>query len=133
MGRAVHLERADDGAHSDRHRCGGDRPQLPGRTQRRSGPAPCGEAVGHGGERRAGKTRSSFRNEIAKARNKIWDETAQRGRLDDFPLKPERILEDVRRVVPPSSVLVTDVGWNKNGVAQRYRLPDEGVFLRLGA
>ncbi len=75
---------------------------------------------------------SSFRDEIAKARSKIWDETAVRGRLDDFPLKPERILEDVRKVVPPSTVLVTDVGWNKNGVAQRYRLPDDGVFLTPG-
>lgn len=78
------------------------------------------------------KARSSFRNEIANARKKIWDETAQRGRLDDFPLKPERILEDVRKVIPPSSVLVTDVGWNKNGVAQRYLLPDAGVFLTPG-
>lgn len=78
------------------------------------------------------RARSSFRDDIARARNKIWDETAQRGRLDDFPLKPERILEDVRKVVPASTVLVTDVGWNKNGVAQRYRLPDEGVFLTPG-
>jgi acetolactate synthase-1/2/3 large subunit len=78
------------------------------------------------------KKPSGFREEIAKARSKIWDETAQRGRLDDFPLKPERILEDVRKVLPPSSVLVTDVGWNKNGVAQRYLLPDDGVFLTPG-
>ncbi|TME89489.1 MAG: thiamine pyrophosphate-binding protein [Chloroflexi bacterium] len=75
---------------------------------------------------------AGLRKRIASARSTIWDETAERGRLDDFPLKPERILEDVRRTVPANSVLVTDVGWNKNGVAQRYRLPDEGVFLTPG-
>ena len=75
---------------------------------------------------------AGLRDEIMTARSAIWDETAERGRLDDFPLKPERILEDVRRTVPANSVLVTDVGWNKNGVAQRYRLPDDGVFLTPG-
>ena len=75
---------------------------------------------------------ADLRAEIAEARELIWNETAARGRLDDFPLKPERIIEDVRRTVPANSVLVTDVGWNKNGVAQRYRLPDDGVFLTPG-
>ena len=78
------------------------------------------------------RERAGLRDEIAKARRTIWDETTERGRLDDFPLKPERILEDVRRTAPANSVFVTDVGWNKNGVAQRYRLPDEGIFLTPG-
>ena len=69
---------------------------------------------------------------IARARDEIWAQTAQRGRLDDFPLKPERILEDLRRTVPSNTVFVTDVGWNKNGVAQRYLLPPDGVFLTPG-
>lgn len=80
----------------------------------------------------APRENAGVRDEIAAARSAIWTETAERGRLDDFPLKPERILEDVRRTVPANSVLVTDVGWNKNGVAQRYRLPAEGVFLTPG-
>ena len=73
-----------------------------------------------------------FREKIAQARETIWKETAERGRSSDFPLKPERILEDLRRTIPAKSVLVTDVGWNKNGVAQRYLLPDDGVFLTPG-
>lgn len=75
---------------------------------------------------------SDLRQKIAHAREAIWAETASRGGLDDFPLKPERILEDLRRTVPDNTVLVTDVGWNKNGVAQRYRLPSDGVFLTPG-
>src|SRR5207247_3593793 len=42
------------------------------------------------------RANASLRDEIGKARSTIWDETAERGRLDAFPLKPERILEDVR-------------------------------------
>lgn len=69
---------------------------------------------------------------IARARQTIWSETAERGALDDFPLKPERILEDVRRNLPANTIFCTDVGWNKNGVAQRYLLPDDGIFITPG-
>ena len=40
-----------------------------------------------------------------------------------FPLRPQRILADLRDALPADAVLVTDVGWNKNGVAQCYELP----------
>ena len=70
--------------------------------------------------------------EIARARQQTWAETAERGSLNDFPLKPERILEDVRKNLPADTIFVTDVGWNKNGIAQRYRLPDTGTFLTPG-
>jgi acetolactate synthase-1/2/3 large subunit len=66
------------------------------------------------------------------ARERVWAETAERGRSGEFPVKPERILEDVRAALPSDAVLVTDVGWNKNGVAQRYRLPADGLFLTPG-
>lgn len=55
----------------------------------------------------------------------------------DVPLLPERILADVRRVFP-DGILVTDVGWNKNGVAQQYPIdsPDSlhtpGGFSTMG-
>jgi len=69
---------------------------------------------------------------VRAARDEVWARMAARGGSLDFPLKPERILEDVRAVVPADTVLVTDVGWNKNGVAQSYRLPAEGLFLTPG-
>ena len=49
-----------------------------------------------------------------------------------FPLRPERILADLRAALPADAVLVTDVGWNKNGVAQCYPLPAEGRFITPG-
>ena len=50
---------------------------------------------------------------------------------DETPLLPERILADVRRAVP-DAILVTDVGWNKNGVAQQYPVDDPESFLTPG-
>jgi acetolactate synthase-1/2/3 large subunit len=49
----------------------------------------------------------------------------------EFPLLPERILADVRRAVP-RAILVTDVGWNKNGVAQQYPVDDPASFHTPG-
>ncbi len=50
---------------------------------------------------------------------------------DAFPLLPERILADVRRAMP-NAILVTDVGWNKNGVAQQYPVDTPDSFLTPG-
>ncbi|MBG0770941.1 MAG: thiamine pyrophosphate-binding protein, partial [Anaerolineaceae bacterium] len=37
-----------------------------------------------------------------------------------FPLTPQRILWEVKQVLPEDALIFTDVGWNKNGVAQQY-------------
>ena len=50
---------------------------------------------------------------------------------DEIPLLPERILADVRKAVP-NAILVTDVGWNKNGVAQQYPVDTPDSFLTPG-
>lgn len=50
---------------------------------------------------------------------------------DQFPLLPERILADVRRAAP-NAILVTDVGWNKNGVGQQYPVDGPDSFLTPG-
>jgi acetolactate synthase-1/2/3 large subunit len=50
---------------------------------------------------------------------------------DDFPMLPERILSDLRRAAP-NAILVTDVGWNKNGVAQQYPVDTCDSFLTPG-
>jgi acetolactate synthase-1/2/3 large subunit len=70
--------------------------------------------------------------QIGKARHELFAASAARGESDNFPLRPERILADVRKALPPDAVLVTDVGWNKNGVAQCYPLPAAGRFITPG-
>jgi len=50
---------------------------------------------------------------------------------DEVPLLPERILADVR-AASPDAILVTDVGWNKNGVGQQYPVDTPESFLTPG-
>lgn len=57
--------------------------------------------------------------------------SAANGASDEFPLLPERILSDVHRAAP-NAILVTDVGWNKNGVAQQYPVESPQAFLTPG-
>ncbi|MDQ1040721.1 acetolactate synthase-1/2/3 large subunit [Streptomyces sp. V3I8] len=77
-------------------------------------------------------TRPGLRETVAAARRAVFDAAREAGRSDDFPLRPQRILADLRDALPDDAVLVTDVGWNKNGVAQCYELPDQGGFITPG-
>ncbi|SEG87998.1 acetolactate synthase-1/2/3 large subunit [Nonomuraea solani] len=76
--------------------------------------------------------RPELRESIRAARTALFEESGERGRSDAFPLRPERILADLRDALPAGATLVTDVGWNKNGVAQCYELPPEGRFITPG-
>ncbi|HEX5916576.1 MAG TPA: thiamine pyrophosphate-binding protein [Nocardioides sp.] len=76
--------------------------------------------------------RSDLRDRIGETRRALFADTEERGVDQAFPLKPERILKDVRDNLPADAVLVTDVGWNKNGVAQRYPMSDRGRFITPG-
>jgi acetolactate synthase I/II/III large subunit len=80
----------------------------------------------------AATARPGLRETITTARSELFAASQERGRSTNFPLRPERILEDLRTTLPADAVLVTDVGWNKNGVAQCYALPDEGRFITPG-
>jgi acetolactate synthase-1/2/3 large subunit len=83
-------------------------------------------------QRPEGIDRPGLRERIRTTRSALFAASADRGRSDQFPLRPERILADVRANLPENAVLVTDVGWNKNGVAQCYPLPATGRFITPG-
>ncbi|MBL0290784.1 MAG: thiamine pyrophosphate-binding protein [Betaproteobacteria bacterium] len=51
---------------------------------------------------------------------------------DNWPMRPERILADLRAVLPRDSILCTDVGWNKNGMAQQYPVYTPGSVFTPG-
>ena len=51
---------------------------------------------------------------------------------DAWPMRPERILADLRAVLPRDAILCTDVGWNKNGVAQQYPIYTPGSVFTPG-
>jgi acetolactate synthase I/II/III large subunit len=77
-------------------------------------------------------SRPALRDHIRAVRTAVFAATTNAGRSEAFPLRPERILTDLREALPADAVLVTDVGWNKNGVAQCYELPAEGRFIAPG-
>jgi acetolactate synthase I/II/III large subunit len=76
--------------------------------------------------------RLGLRERITATRTRLFEDSRERGASDAFPLRPERILRDLRDGLPEDAILVTDVGWNKNGVAQCYDLPDAGRFITPG-
>ena len=51
---------------------------------------------------------------------------------DAYPMMPERILADLRAVMPRDAILTSDVGWNKNGVAQQFDIFTPGSILIPG-
>ncbi|MGW0940842.1 thiamine pyrophosphate-binding protein, partial [Streptomyces sp. NPDC002666] len=76
--------------------------------------------------------RPGLRETIAAGRAELFSTAEENGAGDHFPLRPQRILADLRANLPADAILVTDVGWNKNGVAQSYDLPPEGRFITPG-
>lgn len=51
---------------------------------------------------------------------------------DMFPMAPQRILADLRKALPRDSYICTDVGWNKNGLAQQYPVYEPGTIFTPG-
>jgi acetolactate synthase-1/2/3 large subunit len=51
---------------------------------------------------------------------------------DAYPMRPERILADVREVLPKDAIITTDVGWNKNGVGQQFPVYTPGTVFTPG-
>lgn len=49
-----------------------------------------------------------------------------------FPMQPQRILAEVRDVLPADAFITTDVGWNKNGVGQQFDILTPGTILTPG-
>ncbi|MFB4262238.1 thiamine pyrophosphate-binding protein [Nonomuraea sp. GTA35] len=90
------------------------------------------EAIADAAAAHPARDRTELRKQILEARTELFAASRERGRSEDFPLRPERILKDLRDALPPDTILVTDVGWNKNGVAQCYELPAGGRFVTPG-
>ena len=78
---------------------------------------------------RAHRDRGRIRDEIRRGRRAFAEEWAHQWTSDQFPLRPERILSELRKAVPPDGFVVTDVGWNKNGVAQQFSITVPGTFI----
>jgi len=75
------------------------------------------------------RDRGRLRDEIARGRKAFAANWDHQWNSDQFPLRPERILAELRKAVPEDGFIVTDVGWNKNGVGQQFPITVPGTFI----
>ena len=75
------------------------------------------------------RDRGRLREEIAHGRADFSSSWATERNSDQFPMRPERILSELRKALPADGFVVTDVGWNKNGVAQQFPITVSGTFV----
>jgi acetolactate synthase-1/2/3 large subunit len=87
------------------------------------------EALSAAARGRSGRKREGLRQEIAEARRAFAANWRDQWESDQFPLRPERILSELRKAVPEDGFIVTDVGWNKNGVGQQFPITVPGTFI----
>lgn len=57
---------------------------------------------------------------LVKEKQAWWEALRNVPGLDNKPIHPGRILAEVRAALPEDGIVVTDVGWNKNGLAQQF-------------
>ena len=69
---------------------------------------------------------------IADFRAEFKSKNTEMQKSDAFPMMPERILADLREAMPRDAYLTSDVGWNKNGVAQQFDIFEPGSILIPG-
>ncbi|MET0018305.1 thiamine pyrophosphate-binding protein [Oscillibacter sp.] len=73
-----------------------------------------------------GKSHPELREKIAVAKAAFKKSNEAISNDSRFPMTPQRILKDVEAVFPEDSLIFTDVGWNKNGVAQQFDITVPG-------
>jgi acetolactate synthase-1/2/3 large subunit len=78
---------------------------------------------------RVHRDRGALRDEIARGRQEFAENWAGEWSSNQFPLRPERILSELRKEAPEDAFIVTDVGWNKNGVGQQFPITVPGTFI----
>jgi acetolactate synthase-1/2/3 large subunit len=79
-----------------------------------------------------GLQNNELKQEILANREEFKNSNKQYITDKSFPMKPQRILDEVREVLPRDGYITTDVGWNKNGVGQQFPIYEAGTVLTPG-
>ncbi|WP_153111631.1 thiamine pyrophosphate-binding protein [Propionivibrio limicola] len=79
-----------------------------------------------------GVKRDALVAEMAANRKEFVEGNKVNMESDMFPMAPQRILADLRKALPRDSYICTDVGWNKNGLAQQYPVYEPGTIFTPG-
>jgi acetolactate synthase-1/2/3 large subunit len=75
-----------------------------------------------------GIKRPELREMISKNRTLFRESNKTISEDGRFPMTPQRILKDVKEAIPEDAIIFTDVGWNKNGVAQQFDITIPGTI-----
>jgi acetolactate synthase-1/2/3 large subunit len=79
-----------------------------------------------------GIRRAERQGEVAANRALFLAGNRAHAQSNDYPMRPERILADVRDALPRNAFITTDVGWNKNGVGQQFPIYEPGTIFTPG-
>ncbi|WP_400164171.1 thiamine pyrophosphate-binding protein [Brevibacillus sp. TJ4] len=79
-----------------------------------------------------GRQNEEQKQQIAANRAEFQKLNQEHIQSDAFPMTPQRILQEVREVLPRDAIITTDVGWNKNGVGQQFPIYEPGSVLTPG-
>jgi acetolactate synthase-1/2/3 large subunit len=80
----------------------------------------------------ASRRDAALESEIARYRSDFKAANRAAEASNQMPMRPERILAEVRAVLPRDAIFTTDVGWNKNGVGQQFPIYEPGSVLTPG-
>lgn len=75
---------------------------------------------------------ATVEQEIAKAKKDFKERNKPLEETNQFPMSPQRILADLRAAAPDDALIVTDVGWNKNGIGQQFSFYKADTFITPG-
>lgn len=79
-----------------------------------------------------GKQNETLKQAIKANREDFLNKNREHIESNAYPMTPQRILQEVREVLPKDAFITTDVGWNKNGVGQQFPVYEAGTVLTPG-
>jgi acetolactate synthase I/II/III large subunit len=83
--------------------------------------------------KQAGDPIQSYPASFLAERKQQWqDELATSQKDEGKPIHPARLLAELVAVIPDDAIVVTDVGWNKNGAGQQLQSVKPSTFLTSG-
>jgi acetolactate synthase-1/2/3 large subunit len=81
----------------------------------------------------SGKTIQYAHAKVIAQRKKAWDEELKATQTDTGkPIHPARLLKVLTQTLPEDAIIVTDVGWNKNGAGQQLVSKLPATFITSG-
>ncbi|MEK3643535.1 thiamine pyrophosphate-binding protein [Aeribacillus sp. FSL M8-0235] len=79
-----------------------------------------------------GRQNEALKQQIAANKEEFNRKNQEHIQNNSYPMTPQRILQEVREVLPKDAYITTDVGWNKNGVGQQFPVYEAGTVLTPG-